>query len=107
MEEKKKRKPKAAAEGEGREHKKNWQEWLVAMVAGWVDDEAVNHVILTFVGEQGIYKTTWFCQLLPPGLPQGRGERLPGLLRSAPHGGGAPHEGALAGHRQARHTDDR
>lgn len=44
------------------------KKWLVAMVAGWVDDEAVNHVILTFIGEQGIYKTTWFNYLLPPEL---------------------------------------
>ena len=44
------------------------KKWLVAMVAGWVDDEAVNHVILTFVGEQGIYKTTWFNYILPPEL---------------------------------------
>ena len=44
------------------------KKWLVAMVAGWVDDEAVNHVILTFIGEQGIYKTTWFNYILPPEL---------------------------------------
>jgi predicted P-loop ATPase len=38
------------------------------MVAGWIDDEVVNHVILTFIGKQGIYKTTWFNYLLPPEL---------------------------------------
>jgi len=42
--------------------------WLVAMVAGWVDDEEVNHSILVLIGRQGIYKTTWFTHLLPPQL---------------------------------------
>lgn len=42
--------------------------WLVAMVAGWVDDEVVNHEILVLIGNQGSYKTTWFQHLLPPGL---------------------------------------
>ena len=44
------------------------KKWLVAMVAGWVDDIEVNHVILIFIGEQGIYKTTWFSHVLPPEL---------------------------------------
>jgi hypothetical protein len=44
------------------------RKWLVAMVAGWVDEREVNHVILIFVGEQGIYKTTWFNYVLPPEL---------------------------------------
>ena len=44
------------------------KKWLVAMVAGWVDEREVNHVILIFVGEQGIYKTTWFNYVLPPEL---------------------------------------
>ena len=44
------------------------RKWLVAMIAGWLDDDAVNHVILTFIGEQGIYKTTWFNYVLPPEL---------------------------------------
>ncbi len=42
--------------------------WLVAMVAGWVDDSVVNNVILVLIGEQGSYKTTWFNYLLPPEL---------------------------------------
>ena len=42
--------------------------WLVAMVAGWVDDTVVNNVILVLIGEQGSYKTTWFNYLLPPEL---------------------------------------
>ena len=44
------------------------KKWLVGMVAGWADAREVNHVVLIFVGEQGIYKTTWFNHLLPPGL---------------------------------------
>jgi len=44
--------------------------WLVAMVAGWVDDTVVNNVILVLIGEQGSYKTTWFNYLLPPELSQ-------------------------------------
>ena len=44
------------------------RKWLVAMVAGWVDDTVVNNVILVLIGEQGSYKTTWFNFLLPPEL---------------------------------------
>lgn len=46
------------------------RKWLVAMVAGWLDDTVVNQEILVFVGRQGIYKTTWFNALLPPELQQ-------------------------------------
>ena len=44
------------------------RKWLVAMVAGWLEDHVVNQEILVFVGRQGIYKTTWFSRLLPPEL---------------------------------------
>ena len=44
------------------------KKWLVAMVAGWVDDTVVNNVMLVLIGEQGSYKTTWFNYLLPPEL---------------------------------------
>ena len=44
------------------------RKWLVAMVAGWVDDTVVNNVMLVLIGEQGSYKTTWFNYLLPPEL---------------------------------------
>ena len=44
------------------------RKWLVAMVAGWVDETVVNNVILVLIGEQGSYKTTWFNYLLPPEL---------------------------------------
>ncbi len=42
--------------------------WLVGMVAGWIDDDVVNHEILVLIGDQGAYKTTWFQHLLPPEL---------------------------------------
>jgi len=45
------------------------KKWLVGMVASWVSD-AINELILVFVGEQGVYKTTWFNYLLPPELKQ-------------------------------------
>ena len=44
------------------------RKWLVGMVAGWLEDDVVNQVILVLVGRQGIYKTTWFNHLLPPAL---------------------------------------
>lgn len=44
------------------------RKWLVAMVAGWLDDDVVNQEIMIFIGRQGIYKTTWFAHLLPPEL---------------------------------------
>ena len=46
------------------------KKWLVGMVAGWVDPQVVNNVILVLIGEQGSYKTTWFNYLLPPELRQ-------------------------------------
>ncbi len=46
------------------------RKWLVAMIAGWIDEDAVNNVILVFIGRQGAYKTTWFNNLLPPELRQ-------------------------------------
>ena len=46
------------------------KKWLMAMVAGWLDADVVNNVILVLIGEQGSYKTTWFSHLLPPELRQ-------------------------------------
>ena len=42
--------------------------WFVAMVAGWTDDQIVNHQVIVLVGRQGIYKSTWINRLLPPEL---------------------------------------
>ena len=44
------------------------RKWLVGMVAGWVDENVVNEIILVLIGRQGIYKTKWFNFLLPPAL---------------------------------------
>ena len=46
------------------------KKWMVWMVAGWVDPQVVNHVILVLIGRQGSYKTTWFNYILPPPLQQ-------------------------------------
>ena len=45
-----------------------FKKWFVAMVAGWMRDEVVNHQVLVLIGRQGIYKTTWLEHLLPPCL---------------------------------------
>jgi len=42
--------------------------WFVAMVAGWTDDQIVNHQVIVLVGRQGIYKSSWINRLLPPQL---------------------------------------
>ena len=42
--------------------------WLVAMVATWMSDLEGNQEILTLIGPQGIYKTTFFRHILPPPL---------------------------------------
>ena len=39
--------------------------WLVGMVATWMNDQVGNQQILTIIGPQGIYKTTFFRYLLP------------------------------------------
>jgi hypothetical protein len=42
--------------------------WLVGMVATWMNDKECNQEVLTFIGPQGIYKTTFFRHILPPQL---------------------------------------
>ena len=42
--------------------------WLVGMVATWMNDKECNQEVLTFIGPQGIYKTTFFRHILPPEL---------------------------------------
>ena len=44
------------------------KKWLVGMVATWMNDKECNQEILTFIGPQGIYKTTFFRHILPPPL---------------------------------------
>ena len=49
-------------------HNRYFKKWLVAMVATWMVDDVTNHEILTYIGPQGIYKSTFMRQLLPPEL---------------------------------------
>ncbi len=44
------------------------RKWLISMVATWMDDQKDNQAILTFIGPQGVYKTTFFRHILPPPL---------------------------------------
>lgn len=48
------------------------RKWLVAMVAGWLRPEVVNHTMLVLIGPQGIYKTSWSLRLMPPELKRYR-----------------------------------
>ena len=45
-----------------------FKKWFVAMVAGWMYDDVVNHQVLVLIGRQGTGKTTWLEHLLPPEL---------------------------------------
>lgn len=45
-----------------------FRKWLVGMVASLLDENVVNNTILVLVGKQGIYKTTFFNNLLPSPL---------------------------------------
>ena len=56
----------AAADNE--KHHRWFKKWFVAMIACWLDPEVTNHVILAYIGRQGIYKSTFMRRLLPPVL---------------------------------------
>ena len=49
-------------------HNRFFKKWMVAMVAAWMDETVTNHEILTCIGPQGRYKTTFMTRLLPPTL---------------------------------------
>ena len=49
-------------------HNRFFKKWIVAMVAAWMDETVTNHEILTYIGPQGRYKTTFMTRLLPPVL---------------------------------------
>ena len=49
-------------------HRRWFKKWFVAMVASWLNPEVTNHVILAYIGRQGIYKSTFMRRLLPPAL---------------------------------------
>lgn len=46
------------------------KKWMVALIAGWLEEDEVNTVILVFIGKQGTNKSTWQRMLLPPELRQ-------------------------------------
>ena len=60
--------PHEGGDGEGLLWRKCFKKWFVAMVASWMKDEVVNHTVLVLVGRQGIFKTTWLDNLIPPEL---------------------------------------
>ena len=49
-------------------HNRFFKQWMVAMVAAWLEPDKTNHEILTYIGPQGIYKSTFVRHLLPPQL---------------------------------------
>ena len=44
--------------------------WMVAMIAAALDETVVNQVILTLIGRQGSYKTSFMQHILPPVLSE-------------------------------------
>ena len=44
------------------------KKWLVAFVGSLADEKTVNQTALIFCGKQGIGKSTWFMNILPPEL---------------------------------------
>ncbi len=46
----------------------SFRHWLVGMAAGWLGRGSCNQIILTLIGAQGLYKSTFFRLLLPPEL---------------------------------------
>lgn len=47
---------------------KYFKKWLVGSVASVLNDECTNHLVLIFVGKQGVGKTTWLNKLTPKTL---------------------------------------
>lgn len=45
-----------------------FRKWLVALVGSLISDEVINHTVIIFSGRQGIGKTTWILNLVPPQL---------------------------------------
>lgn len=45
-----------------------FRKWFVGIAASVYNNESVNQTILTLIGEQGIYKTSFFSRLLPKEL---------------------------------------
>lgn len=47
---------------------KCFKKWLVAVVACAIDEQSENHTVLLLSGVQGLGKTTWLRNLVPPAL---------------------------------------
>lgn len=47
-----------------------FRKWIVALVAGLLIDKEVNHTVIVFSGKQGLGKTTWILNLVPPQLKE-------------------------------------
>jgi predicted P-loop ATPase len=47
-----------------------FKKWLVAMVGSLISDDVINHTVIVFSGRQGIGKTTWILNLVPPQLKE-------------------------------------
>ncbi|MDR1706729.1 MAG: virulence-associated E family protein [Prevotella sp.] len=45
-----------------------FKKWIVAMVGSLLDDKVINHTFLILTGGQGVGKTTWINNLVPPEL---------------------------------------
>ena len=45
-----------------------FKRWMVAMVHGWIHMSSTHGTILTFIGAQGIGKSSWMRMLMPPEL---------------------------------------
>lgn len=46
--------------------KKSFKRWFVGMLAGALQDDKVNHLVIILYSEQGKGKSTWIRRLLPP-----------------------------------------
>ena len=47
-----------------------FRKWMVALVGSLVSDNVVNHTVIVFSGKQGVGKTTWILNLVPPPLKE-------------------------------------
>lgn len=45
-----------------------FKRWMVAMVHGWIHMSSTHGTILTFIGAQGVGKSSWMRMLMPPAL---------------------------------------
>ena len=47
-----------------------FKKWIVAFVATAVSEKITNHSVIVFAGKQGLGKTTWHLNLVPPALSE-------------------------------------